>query len=140
MRDHLQVAEGVCWWRNQNSHTHRLALLWELLDEGKARHRLWAKVLRLIAHHFDAKLHFTSPKGAVVILYEFAQLNLYPGHANPLMSRSPGTYQSERTGARRLGRNRAGPLAMVLTARAMVGGCYVHVLSACSRACLCGRP
>ena len=47
---------------------------------------------------------------------------------HPAMSEFPETYHSERTGGQCLGRNGAGLLALVLTARAMVGGGATYYL------------
>eukprot|EP00927_Polykrikos_kofoidii_P044194 TRINITY_DN38229_c0_g1_i1.p1 TRINITY_DN38229_c0_g1~~TRINITY_DN38229_c0_g1_i1.p1 ORF type:complete len:680 (+),score=91.88 TRINITY_DN38229_c0_g1_i1:25-2040(+) len=47
--------------------------------EENLQHQLWAKVLKNIAAVFRQKLHLTSPRGIVFILYEFSRHQVYPG-------------------------------------------------------------
>mmetsp|Transcript_39436 Transcript_39436/g.122981 ORF Transcript_39436/g.122981 Transcript_39436/m.122981 type:complete len:639 (-) Transcript_39436:26-1942(-) len=49
------------------------------VDESKTYHRLYGRVLRVIAAHFRDKFHFFSPQGIVFILYEFSRHEVYPG-------------------------------------------------------------
>jgi len=51
------------------------------IKEDDHHHRIWAKILRKVALYFEQKLHFFSPKGCVIILTEFARMEIFPRKA-----------------------------------------------------------